>query len=71
MDVVEAGKKIAEISLSKEIGPINLSSGIPLTVRQFVEKIADEYGRKDLLRFGVRKDNPFDPPCVIGVPNVQ
>jgi len=71
MDVVEVGKQIAKISLSNQIGPINLCSGNPITVRQLVEKIADEYGRKDLLRFGVRKDNPFDPPCVIGVPNVQ
>jgi nucleoside-diphosphate-sugar epimerase len=71
MDVVEVGKQIAKISLSNQIGPINVCSGNPVTVRQLVEKIADEYGRKDLLRFGVRKDNPFDPPCVIGVPNVQ
>ncbi len=71
MDVIEVGKKIAKISLSNQNGPINLCSGVPITVRQLVEKIADEYGRKDLLRFGVRADNPFDPPCVIGVPNVQ
>jgi nucleoside-diphosphate-sugar epimerase len=71
MDVTEAGKKIAAISLTNQIGPINLCSGIPITVRQFVEKIANEYGRKDLLRFGAREDNLFDPPFVVGVSNVQ
>lgn len=71
MDVAEAGKKIAGISLTNQIGPINLCSGIPITVRQFVEKIADEYGRKDLLRFGVKEDSIFDPPSVVGVSNVQ
>ena len=71
MDVAEAGKKIAEISLTNQIGPINLCSGTPITVRQFVEKIAAEYGRKDLLRFGAREDNLFDPPSVTGVSNVQ
>ena len=71
MDVIEAGKKIARISLTDQIGPIDLCSGIPVTVRQFVEKIAAEYGRKDLLRFGVREDNVFDPPSVIGVSNVE
>ena len=71
MDVVEVGKKIAKISLTNQAGPINLCSGIPISVRQLVEKIANEYGRKDLLNFGVRKDNLYDPPCVIGVPNVQ
>jgi nucleoside-diphosphate-sugar epimerase len=71
MDVAEVGKIIAEISLTDQIGPINICSGIPITVRQLVENIADEYGRKDLLRFGAREDNPFDPPSVIGVSNVQ
>jgi dTDP-6-deoxy-L-talose 4-dehydrogenase (NAD+) len=71
MDVTEAGKKIAAISLTNQIGPINLCSGIPITVRQFVEKIANEYGRKDLLRFGAREDNLFDPPFVVGVSNVR
>ena len=71
MDVVEAGKQIAKISLSNQLGPINVCSGIPITIRQLVEKIADEYGRRDLLRFRVRNDNPFDPPCVVGVPNAQ
>ena len=71
MDVAEAGKRIAEISFTNQIGPINLCSGIPVTVRQLVEKIADEYGRKDLLRFGARDDNLFDPPSVVGVSNVQ
>jgi nucleoside-diphosphate-sugar epimerase len=71
MDVAEVGKKIAEISLTNQIGPINLCSGIAITVRQLVEKIAAEYGRKDLLRFGVRENNLYDPPFVVGVSNVQ
>jgi nucleoside-diphosphate-sugar epimerase len=71
MDVVEVGKQIAKISLLNQSGPINVCSGIQISVRELVEKIADEYGRKDLLRFGAREDNPYDPPCVIGVPNVQ
>jgi hypothetical protein len=35
------------------------------------EQIADEYGRRDLLRFGARPDSPADPPCVIGVPGTN
>ena len=69
MDVTDVGKKIANISMSDQNGPINICSGIPITVRQLVEQIADEYGRKDLLRFNAREDNPFDPIRVIGVPN--
>jgi dTDP-6-deoxy-L-talose 4-dehydrogenase (NAD+) len=71
MDVVEVGKYIAKITFNDQVGPVNICSGIPITVRQIVEKIADEYGRKDLLKFGAREDNPFDPPSVVGVSNVQ
>ena len=70
MNVVDVGKKIAEIAIGKINGPINICSGIPITVRQFVEQIADEYNRRDLLQFNDRLDNGFDPPCVIGIPNI-
>ncbi len=67
LDVTEAGKMIASIALSEQNGPINICSGVSITVRQLAEQIADEYGRQDLLRFGTRQDNLIDPPCVIGV----
>lgn len=67
IDVREAGRLIAEASLSTVQGPINISSGIPITVKQLAENIADEYGRRDLLKFGVRPDNFIDPPCVVGL----
>ena len=46
-----------------------LLPGQAQTVREMVERIADEFGRRDLLRFGTRPDNHFDPPCVVGVRN--
>jgi dTDP-6-deoxy-L-talose 4-dehydrogenase (NAD+) len=67
LDVRDAGRMIADAALGAAQGPINICSGIPVTIRQLAEQIADEYGRRDLLRFGVRPDNPIDPPCVIGV----
>lgn len=67
LDVSEAGRMIAEVANSKTQGAINICSGIPVTVRQLAEKIADEYGRRDLLLFGSRPDNLIDPPCVVGV----
>ena len=38
-----------------------------MTVRALAERIADEYGRRDLLRFGARADNLTDPPVVVGL----
>jgi dTDP-6-deoxy-L-talose 4-dehydrogenase (NAD+) len=67
LDVSEAGRMIVNIALSNLQGAVNICSGIPITVRQLAEHIADEYGRRDLLKFGARSDNLVDPPCVVGV----
>lgn len=67
LDVREAACRIAEVALGDPTGPINVCSGVPVTVRQLVEAIADEYGRRDLLRFGTRPNNLVDPPCVLGL----
>ncbi len=66
LDVAEAGRSIAELALGDQSGPINVCSGRAITVRQLAEAIADEYGRRDLLGFGLRPDNHTDPPCVVG-----
>jgi len=68
LDVREAGRMIVEQALGAGQGPVNICSGTPVTVRELAERIADEYGRRDLLRFGARPDNLVDPPCVVGVP---
>jgi nucleoside-diphosphate-sugar epimerase len=67
IDVREAGRIIAETSLGQAQGVVNICSGIPITVRQLAERIADEYGRRDLLRFGTRQENITDPPFVVGI----
>lgn len=67
LDVRDVGVMIVEAALSDRQGAINICSGIPITVRQLAERIADEYGRRDLLHFGARPDNLFDPPCIVGV----
>ena len=67
IDVSGAGRLISDAALGNLKGPVNICSGIPVTIRHLAEKIADEYGRRDLLKFGVRPDNLIDPPCVVGV----
>ena len=67
LDVADAGAEIARLALGTANGAFNICSGEALTVRELAERIADEYGRRDLLRFGARADNPFDPPCVVGI----
>ena len=70
LEVGEAARRLVEAALGTIQGPVNICSGRPVTVRQVAEQVADEYGRRDLLHFGVRPDNPADPPCVVGVPTV-
>jgi dTDP-6-deoxy-L-talose 4-dehydrogenase (NAD+) len=67
LDVAEAAQMIAETALGPEEGAVNICSGVPVTIRALAEWIADEYGRRDLLRFGARPDNLTDPPVIVGV----
>jgi len=69
MDVQEAAKQIVDIALGNQCGAVNVCSGVPVTIRAMAERVADEYGRRDLLRFGERPNNAFDPPSVVGVPH--
>jgi len=66
MDVEEAGAMIAEVAVSDYRGGANVCSGIPVTIRQLAEQIADEYNARELLKFGARPDNPHDPPFIVG-----
>lgn len=71
LDVGEAGRLIADTALGAVQGPVNICSGVAVTIRALAERIADEYGRRDLLRFGARPDNLVDPPVVVGVRSGQ
>ena len=69
-NVSDVAEKIINVALGSQTGPINICTGIPITIRQLVEKIAGEYGKIELLKFGARPDNLTDPPCVVGISNL-
>jgi dTDP-6-deoxy-L-talose 4-dehydrogenase (NAD+) len=66
MDVRLAGRSIVDIALSNTVGAVNICSEKPISVREFAEQIADEYGRRDLLDFGAKPENRFEPPYIVG-----
>lgn len=66
MDVSDAAREIVDVALGDLQGPVNICSRKATTVRELAEKVADEFGRRDLLRFGAREDNVIDPPYVVG-----
>jgi dTDP-6-deoxy-L-talose 4-dehydrogenase (NAD+) len=69
LDVVQAGAMIANVVATGQSGAINICSGKSITIRQLVEAIADEYGRRDLLEFGTATIHPSDPAAVVGICN--
>lgn len=71
LDVADAGALIAGLVDTRQTGPINICSGRAMTIRAFAEEIADRYGRRDLLQFGVQPLRPSDPTAVVGVCNVE
>jgi dTDP-6-deoxy-L-talose 4-dehydrogenase (NAD+) len=71
LEVREAARQIVECALGSVQGAVNICSGVAITVRELAEQIADEYGRRDLLRFGARPDNLTDPPRVLGQKNAH
>lgn len=67
MSAEEIGRSIVKIITNNISGPINICSGIPVSIKQLAEKIASSYNKTHLLKFGVRPDNLIDPPIVVGV----
>lgn len=68
MDVRDAAGVIAQVALGSVQGAVNVCSGVPVSIRQLAERIADQFGRRDLLHFGARPENAFDPARVVGIP---
>jgi dTDP-6-deoxy-L-talose 4-dehydrogenase (NAD+) len=66
LDVSNAARQIIDGLEANLIGCENICSGVGISVRELSERIADEFGRRDLLQFGARENNLFDPPYVVG-----
>lgn len=67
LDVKDAGEMITKIALSDSAGAHNICSGVPISVRQIAERIADENNNHHLLRFNTDRESTFDPPRIVGV----
>lgn len=67
LDVREAGRMIVSVALGARQGAVNICSGVPITVRDFAHTIAEELGKRDLVRFAASSQTALDPSCVVGV----
>lgn len=46
-------------------GPVNIGSGVPITIKDLVTTIAKQMNKEDMLDFGAISTPPNDPPSVI------
>lgn len=67
LDVDAAADMLVQDVICNRTGSTNICSGKGVTIRALAEEIADQYGRRDLIKFGARPDNLTDPPVVIGL----
>ena len=62
---------IADVALGKAEGALNICSGTPITVADMALSIADEFGRRDLIKLGAKQSHPDDPLCVLESDHVR
>ena len=67
--ISEATKLIIEIVLNKLYGEHNICSGKGKSIKEIAEVIAAKYDRNDLLKFGKKDANRFEPLKIIGSPS--
>ena len=59
--VEDVAKAFAALLTSSYCGPVNIGSGVPVTVRQVVTRIGEIIGRPDLLEIGALPTRGFEP----------
>lgn len=68
IDVKTAGANIFDAARGKDVGAINICTGIPKSVREFATEVAQIYGRPDLLKFGALESSASDWDHIVGQP---
>jgi nucleoside-diphosphate-sugar epimerase len=61
-DVADAFVALLESTVQ---GPINIASGLPITVREIIEKIGDRLNRQDLVELGAIPASTNEAPLVV------
>ncbi len=67
LDVSEAATQIVDSAFSDLTGPINICSGVPITVREFARKLAKNDLEIKLLKFGAGESYSNDPTIIVGI----
>lgn len=65
LHIADAADALVTLLNSDVQGSINIGSGVPVSIREMVLRIADHFDRRDLVEFGAVATPPSDPPLVV------
>jgi nucleoside-diphosphate-sugar epimerase len=65
MHVEDVARAVATLLESRVVGPVNIASGVGVTVGDVVEEIVRRIGRPELVRRGALPDRPGDPSQLV------
>jgi UDP-glucuronate decarboxylase len=65
MHVEDVASGLIACLMSELKGPMNIGSGIPVTVKEIVTIIAENLGKMDRVNFGSYPDSPTDPEFLV------
>jgi nucleoside-diphosphate-sugar epimerase len=69
LNVIEVAQILSDITLSAKTGPINVCSGIPKSLQQIAIQVADQYQKRNLIKFDKDNEKLDSYPYIVGVPN--
>ncbi len=64
--VADIGEASVALLESEVVGPVNLASGRPRSVREIIESVTDIIGGRELVKFGARSLAENEPPLLVG-----
>jgi dTDP-6-deoxy-L-talose 4-dehydrogenase (NAD+) len=67
--VADVADALVLLAGSEYEGPINLCSGVPVTLKEVLTRLADVFGRRELLRFDARPYLKDEAMYLIGAPD--
>jgi nucleoside-diphosphate-sugar epimerase len=65
LHVADVGSAFAALLDGDTVGPVNIGSGIPISIAELLETIAVQIGRPELIRLGARDAPPFEAPLLV------
>ena len=68
LHVADVASAVCDGALSAVDGPLNIGSGVPVTVAEVAREIGRQLGGEDLLALGAQPTPPGDPPFICADP---